>query len=104
MPVFCFKGLLSSKSVPYLNILGKITQNKGLDGTLLANHAQIQVIHLLQQERWPKYSHRMGHLLVRTDPRLALDDLVSSSACGLYSCGGFCVWCVGFLRRVSAFP
>lgn len=49
MPAFCFGGLLSSKSVPHLNILGKVTQNKGLDGDLLASHAEIQVIHLLQQ-------------------------------------------------------
>lgn len=53
-------GLLSSKYVPHLNILGKITQNKELVGDLLASHAEIQVIHLLQQGRWPEYSHRMG--------------------------------------------
>lgn len=91
MPAFSFGVLLYPKSVPYLNILGKITQNKGLDGTLLASHAEIQVIHLLQQEGRPAYTHGMGHMLVGTDPRLALDGLVSSSAYGFYSCGGFCV-------------
>ena len=41
MPAFCFEGLLSSKAVPYLNILGKIVQNKGLDVTLLASLAEM---------------------------------------------------------------
>lgn len=104
MPTFCFGGLLSFKAMFYLNIFGKRAQKEGLDSTLLTSHAQTQAIHMLQQERWPENSHRVGHLLVGTDPRLALVVQASYFTCGLQSCGGFCMYGVwDFLGRVSAF-